>query len=195
LSFRALLSDEFPLNPVQLDQLESHYRLLDQWNRKINLTRIDRVEDAVYRHYCESIFLGLSLPAGSFTIADIGSGAGFPGIPIAVVRPECRITLIESDKRKAVFLSECSRDLNNIEVIADRVEMVRSRFEWVVSRAVRPTEVLGSGASDNFALLLTEKALRTLPQAMSVMKIPWSTNEVVAMFHVEHERARINPTR
>ena len=59
--------------------LEAHYELLMRWNRKLNLTSIRRLEEAVERHYCESVFPGAHLPAGALRIADIGSGAGFPG--------------------------------------------------------------------------------------------------------------------
>src|SRR6185369_11634689 len=63
-----------------------------RWNKMINLTRIERMEEVVDRHYAESLFLGSNLPAGPITIGDVGSGAGFPGLPIAVLRPESRIT-------------------------------------------------------------------------------------------------------
>ena len=124
------------LSPAQLDQLEQHYELMLRWNKAINLTRIDGVEEAVDRHYAESLFLGSKLPMGPLTIADVGSGDGFPGLPVAVLRPECKITLIESHKRKAVFLKEASRSCSNVTVIAQRAEEVTQVFDWVVSRAV-----------------------------------------------------------
>ena len=71
----------------QIDLLEAHYNLLTQWNARLNLTRIESVEDAVRLHYCESLFVGTRLPAGPLRIVDVGSGAGFPGIPIAILRP------------------------------------------------------------------------------------------------------------
>jgi len=67
---------------------------------------------------------------------DIGSGAGFPGFPVAVLRPECSVTLIESHQRKAVFLREASRNLLNVRVLARRAEDVNERFDWAISRAV-----------------------------------------------------------
>ena len=115
-----------------LPELEEHYRLLQIWNRKLNLTS----EDSLERHYGESIFLAEHLPAGSLRIADIGSGAGFPGFPIAVVRPECSVALIEAHQRKAVFLKEASRHQSNIRVLAKRAEEIDERFDWAVSRAV-----------------------------------------------------------
>jgi 16S rRNA (guanine527-N7)-methyltransferase len=87
--------DEYPA-------LRAHFELLQRWNKSLNLTRIDSVE----RNYGESLFLGRHLPPGPLRICDIGSGAGFPGFPVAVLRPDCEITLIEAHQRKAVFLKE-----------------------------------------------------------------------------------------
>ncbi|MGH9658601.1 MAG: 16S rRNA (guanine(527)-N(7))-methyltransferase RsmG [Bryobacteraceae bacterium] len=126
-----------PLSEVELDRLEAHYNLMVRWNRRLNLTRIIEPEEAARRHYAESIALARELPRGALRVADIGSGAGFPGIPIAVVRPECSVCLIESHKRKAVFLREATRDLPNVVVIAERAESVRATFDWVVSRGVK----------------------------------------------------------
>jgi 16S rRNA (guanine527-N7)-methyltransferase len=127
---------DFPLSAEQAAALEAHLELLLRWNQKLNLTAIRSREEAIERHYCESLFLGASLPAGPLTIADVGSGAGFPGFPVAVQRPDCRVTLIESHQRKAVFLREASRGLPNIRVLARRAEEVEERFDWVISRAV-----------------------------------------------------------
>src|SRR5579862_5168003 len=99
------------LSSDQLDQLERHYELMLRWNKIINLTRIVKEEDVVDLHYAESLFLGSLLPPGSLKIADLGSGAGFPGYPVAVLRRDCSVWLIESHQRKSVFLKEVSRSL------------------------------------------------------------------------------------
>ena len=78
------------LSQDQVRRLEAHYELLLRWNKVINLTSVHKPAEAVERHYCESLFLGAHLPPGAFSIADIGSGAGFPGIPVAVLRPSAR---------------------------------------------------------------------------------------------------------
>lgn len=116
--------------------MENHYQLLVRWNRVLNLTSVRSLEETVERHYCESLFLGVHLPPGSLRIVDIGSGAGFPGIPIAVLRPDCSVTLIEAHARKAVFLRESSRTLRNVRVLSQRAEAVEETFEVAVSRAV-----------------------------------------------------------
>ena len=118
----------FPEYPA----LEAHYLLLQRWNKALNLTRIDSID----RNYGESIFLARHLPAGPLNICDIGSGAGFPGFPVAAVRPECHVTLIESHQRKAVFLKEASRSQPNITVLAKRAEEVQATFDFAISRAV-----------------------------------------------------------
>src|ERR1019366_10599108 len=133
---RQRLARVVELSPGQVEALETHYQLLLRWNRTLNLTSIKRMDEAVERHYCESLFLGTHLPQGGLRIADIGSGAGFPGFPVAVLRPDCSVTLIESHQRKAVFLREASRTLPNVRVLAKRAEGVDERFDCVISRAV-----------------------------------------------------------
>ena len=127
---------DFPLSAEQESALEAHMEMLLRWNQKLNLTSIRNREETIERHYCESLFLGMHLPSGAWKIADIGSGAGFPGFPVAVLRPDCQVTLIESHQRKAVFLRESSRKQPNIRVLARRAEEVTDRFDRVISRAV-----------------------------------------------------------
>lgn len=138
--FAELLTEKLagivPLTPDQVSTLESHYQLLVRWNRVLNLTSVRSLEETVERHYCESLFLGAHLPPGRLRIADIGSGAGFPGIPVAVLRPDCSVTLVEAHARKAVFLRESSRTLRNIRVRSQRAEAVDETFDLAVSRAV-----------------------------------------------------------
>jgi 16S rRNA (guanine527-N7)-methyltransferase len=138
---RSRLDGICELSPVQLARLERHYEVLTRWNRILNLTSLRTVEESVERHYCESVFAGLQLPDCGISVADIGSGAGFPGIPIAILRPNCEMTLIESHQRKAAFLKESSRDLPNVRVLPQRAEDVHEDFDWVVSRAVKYTEI------------------------------------------------------
>jgi 16S rRNA (guanine527-N7)-methyltransferase len=133
---RQRLAGIVELSPGQVEALEAHYRLLLRWNRTLNLTSIRKIEEAVERHYCESLFLGTHLPQDLLRIADIGSGAGFPGFPVAVLRPDCSVTLIESHQRKAVFLREASRSLPNVRVLARRAEDMNEQFDCAISRAV-----------------------------------------------------------
>lgn len=183
--FKELLAAEFgacgSLSGAQLDQLKNHYAALTRWNERLNLTRICELGDAVRFHYCESLFLARSLPPGAQRIVDIGSGAGFPGIPVAVFRPDCEVTLVESHQRKAVFLREASRELPNVKVISKRAEDVRDRFDWLISRAVAPADVLRLSLAGDVALLIGEEDAASLTGQAT--PIPWGNQRV--LFHVE----------
>jgi len=140
--FSALLGRAFSLSPGVLSELYRHYELLVRWNKTLNLTSIAGLEEAVERHYCESLFLGGHFPEAPVSVLDVGSGAGFPGVPMAILRPDCRFTLAESHQRKAVFLREATRHLSNVCIAACRAEEVAGAFDWVVARAVRWPDVL-----------------------------------------------------
>lgn len=133
---RARIGGLVPLSDGQIGVLYGHYELLVRWNRVLNLTAIRDSQEAIDRHYYESLFLAAHLPEGSLRIADIGSGAGFPGLPVAVVRPDCNVTLVECHRRKAVFLKEASRQVGNVRVVAQRGEEIEGTFDRVISRAL-----------------------------------------------------------
>jgi len=120
-------------------QLEVFLVLLMHWNARINLTAVRDAETIVRRHFAESLFAAEHVPGGAATLLDFGSGAGFPGIPIAIARPEIAVTLAESQGKKAAFLREAVRTLDlRAEVWAGRVEqMPKERvFEAGTLRAV-----------------------------------------------------------
>jgi 16S rRNA G527 N7-methylase RsmG len=162
------------LSTLQVEQLEQHYELMLRWNKTINLTRIELVEEAVDRHYAESLFLGSSLPPGPLTIADVGSGGGFPGIPIGIVRPEVSVSLIESHQRKAVFLKEATRCLPNVRVISKRAEVVVQKFDWVISRAVSWRDLQRLDLSPKLALIGTDAPGVAVP-------LPWANDRRVIL--------------
>ena len=158
--FKSLLASEFSpygaLSLQQLTLLEEHYQLLLRWNQKINLTRITNLQDAVRYHYCESLYLAARLPEGPLRVVDIGSGGGFPGIPVAIYRAEFAVDLVESHQRKAVFLREAARGLTNVRVRAGRAEAVTDSYDWTISRAVLPKDVLKLNLSPHVAVLGVE---------------------------------------
>lgn len=141
---RARLGTLVSLTQEQVDILRVHFELLTRWNKSLNLTAIRSEEEAVERHYCESVFLALHLPPGPLRVGDIGSGGGFPGFPVGVVRPDCSVTLIESHQRKSVFLREATRQLKNFRVLAVRADSVEEEFDHVISRAVSYQDLLPS---------------------------------------------------
>ena len=144
------------------------------------------LEEAVVRHYCESLFLGVHLPCNTTTIVDVGSGAGFPGLPIAVLRSEAEVTLVESHQRKAVFLREAARGLSNVRVLASRAHAVTDRFDIVVSRAVRPMGVVGllPKLANRVALLVGEADADSLRNQRQLdwedpVRLPWGDRRVL----------------
>ncbi len=134
-----------PLSPGQLASVQAYLDLLRKWNAKINLTAIRDPEKAITRHFGESLFVGRQLfpdaPAVSHAI-DVGSGAGFPGLPIKIWNPSLRLTLIESNHRKATFLREVVRALalSDVEVTTSRAEDISAHAELVTFRAVENYE-------------------------------------------------------
>jgi 16S rRNA (guanine527-N7)-methyltransferase len=158
-----------PLSRSQLDQISTYIDLLRRWNARMNLTAIRNEEEIVTRHFGESLFLAghvlrddsaesdsePTLPGarsplrlgGAFRVADIGSGAGFPAIPLKIWSPEIELTLIESNHKKATFLREVSRALalRGVEVVTERAEALAAeplfpRTQLVTLRAVEHFE-------------------------------------------------------
>jgi 16S rRNA (guanine527-N7)-methyltransferase len=129
-----------PLSDGQLRLLDAYLDLLLRWNAKINLTAVRDAEQIVARHFGESLFAAETLLHGSTasSVIDLGSGAGFPGVPISIYAPDARVTLIESQNKKATFLKEAARTLPlpNITVFTGRAEAFASQANLVTMRAV-----------------------------------------------------------
>ena len=118
-------------------KLEAYLGLLVRWNARMNLTAVRDSAGILSRHFLESIACAHRLPAGVGTLLDFGSGAGFPGIPVALCRPEIAVTLAESQGKKAAFLQEAVRTLGiSVVVYSARAELLQKRFDYVTLRAV-----------------------------------------------------------
>lgn len=118
-------------------RFEQYLALYMKWNRRTNLSSIRDEEGVLRRHFAESIAAALTVPRGTRTLLDFGSGAGFPGLPIALCRPEIAVTLAESQSKKAGFLREVVRTLGlPVEVFGGRAETLSRRFDCVTLRAV-----------------------------------------------------------
>lgn len=128
------------LSPRQLDQTSTYINLLLKWNAKVNLTAVRRPEEIVTRHFGESFFAAAhALGSGSQeTVIDLGSGGGFPGLPLAMFAPAAQVTLIESNSKKAAFLNEAisALELKNAKVFNQRAESYPGRADLVTMRAV-----------------------------------------------------------
>lgn len=155
-------------------QLSLYLDLLLKWNARTNLTAIREPEEIVRRHFGESLFAAEHLGPCT-TLLDFGSGAGFPGLPIAILRPDIQITLAESQNKKATFLREVVRSLGlKAEVWAGRVEtMPESRqFDTVTLRAVdnmaAALAAAESRAARTLLLLTTSATPATLPPSFTI---------------------------
>jgi 16S rRNA (guanine527-N7)-methyltransferase len=134
---RALALD---LDEAQLARLVAHLDLLDEWSARMNLTAIRDRPSQLTRHLLDSLTVQPYLRGQR--IADVGSGAGFPGIPLAIVEPQRHFSLIESTGKKCRFLEHVRDELQlkNVEIVQARAENYRPevRFDTVVARAVGP---------------------------------------------------------
>jgi len=137
------------LNSRQVKQFELYYQELIEWNKKINLTAITDYSSVQVKHFLDSLTITLALPEEvaerpDFNIVDIGTGAGFPGVPLKILLPQPRLVLIEPTTKKTAFLHHIIRklELENVEVLNSRAEeaahlpLYREQFALVLSRAV-----------------------------------------------------------
>jgi 16S rRNA (guanine527-N7)-methyltransferase len=103
--FQVTVDDE------QVARIQQYIRILLHWNEKLNLTAIREPLEILYRHFCESMFAVGAIPVEKCRLADIGSGPGFPGLPMKILRPEIELFLVESNIKKGTFLAEVGREL------------------------------------------------------------------------------------
>ena len=127
-----------PLPEGAIDRLAQYLRLLEKWNRVHNLTAIREPEQMVTLHVLDSLSI-LPYVASARSLVDVGTGAGLPGIPLALARPDLSVTLLDSSHKKATFLEQARLELKleNIAVACERVERwhPQAKFDAVVSRA------------------------------------------------------------
>ena len=170
------------LDPLGLEvasRFESYLELLLKWNARLNLTAIRDPEEILERHFVECIFAACQLPTGIRTLLDFGSGGGFPGVPIALCRPEIQVTLGESQSKKAAFLREIVRTLavSNAEVYNGRVEALSQTFDAVTLRAVDKMHEACRAAVDlapggHLVLFLTEETAQSVFSELN--RIAWA---------------------
>ena len=135
------------LRPQQLEQFVIYYRELVDWNQRVNLTAITDYEDVQVKHFLDSLSVALALKqpiGGGFRVIDVGTGAGLPGVPLKILWPDIKLTLLEATAKKAEFLRHLKHrlGLDNVEIVVGRAEDIaheaghREKFELVLSRAV-----------------------------------------------------------
>ena len=138
---RALGEFQIAVSDLQVLQIQQYTRILLAWNEKINLTSIRDPLEILNRHFCECMYAASTAPVEHGRLADVGSGAGFPGLPLKIIRPELQVFLIESNVKKATFLAEVIRDLGlaGARVLVSRYEELAEEvapLDFVCSRAL-----------------------------------------------------------
>jgi 16S rRNA (guanine527-N7)-methyltransferase len=183
------------LQTSQYKQLSNYLSLILRWNARTNLTSVRGPEAILSRHFVESIACAQALPGGIATLLDFGSGAGFPGIPIAICRPDLAVTLAESQGKKAAFLQEAIRVTGiTAKVHAARAETLTTQFDCVTLRAVdhmdRAVQAAAHLISPNgwLALLTTKSDLPSLQTAAGpaflwseLISLPGSESRILAL--------------
>ncbi|MED1748611.1 16S rRNA (guanine(527)-N(7))-methyltransferase RsmG [Bacillus zhangzhouensis] len=150
--FKAALEEKgITLSPVQLEQFETYFRMLVEWNEKMNLTSITEKEEVYLKHFYDSISAAFFINFHNVTtICDIGAGAGFPSIPLKICFPHLHVTIVDSLQKRITFLDELAKGLNLQETTFyhDRAETFgqrkekRESYDLVTARAVARLSVL-----------------------------------------------------
>lgn len=133
------------LTEEKLEKLNKFYNLLIEWNKKINLTRIEKEDEVYLKHFYDSLTIAKVVDLSEIkALCDIGTGAGFPGIVLKIFYPNLKITLIDSLQKRVNYLNEIIKDLglDNIEAIHVRGEDYKGQYDVVTSRAVANIEKL-----------------------------------------------------
>src|SRR2546422_9052482 len=138
---RAAHEFQLTLNEQQVLKIQQYTKILWAWNEKVNLTAIRDPLEILYRHFCESMFGARHLPVENCRLADVGSGGGFPGLPLKILRPDLQVFLVESNIKKVTFLAEVIRELEltSAQVLARRYEELGEEvapLDYVCSRAL-----------------------------------------------------------
>ena len=136
-----VIKEHFSLTPLQVQQFAALGALYREWNAKINVISRKDIDNLYPHHIIHSLAIAkvLNFQPGT-TLLDVGTGGGFPGIPMAILFPECQFTLIDSIGKKIKVATGIAKaiGLTNVTCIQERVEMEKGKFDFVISRAVMP---------------------------------------------------------
>ena len=170
---RALSEFQLTADDMQVSQIQQYMKLLLAWNDKVNLTAIRDPLEILYRHFCESMYAAMAVPFQKGRLADIGSGGGFPGLPLKILLPELQVFLVESSVKKATFLAEVVRDLQltNTRVLVSRYEELNEE--------VAPLDIVCSRALGEFPPFLEWAASERVGAQQAVLWIGGKDREQV----------------
>lgn len=136
------------LTPQQVNQFKQYFKILVEWNEKMNLTAITQKEDVYLKHFYDSLTISFDYDFNNQTLCDIGAGAGFPSIPLKIVYPDLKITIVDSLTKRITFLNYLTQvlKLNNVTAVSARAEDYaighRETFDIVTARAVARLNIL-----------------------------------------------------
>ena len=184
------LQDYFSLTNEQVAKFEKYRDLLIEWNEKFNLTAITDPDEIEEKHFIDSLLPLNYVDFSKGRLLDVGSGAGFPGIPIAIVFPKLKVTLLESNGKKVSFMNEVISQLGleNVKAVYGRVENLKERdyYDFVTARAVKQLNILAEltlpfvrthgllvaykGSNAEEELELAKSALRKLNSSVKFIK-------------------------
>ncbi len=163
------ISDYFTLTETQAQQFAALEVLYPEWNSKINLISRKDIENLVEHHLLHSLGIAkfIQFQPGT-SILDVGTGGGFPGIPLAIMYPECQFTLIDSIGKKIRVAEDIAKQigLTNVECIQERAEEEKRQFDFIVSRAVMPLPDLVKLVRKN----IHHKHKNAMPNGLIVLK-------------------------
>lgn len=137
------------IESAQADQFQHYFELLTEWNQKMNLTAITEPQEVVVKHFVDSLLLLSYVPKESANLIDVGTGAGFPGIPLKIMRPDLSLTLMDSLNKRLTFLQEVTGQLGfDAEIVhlraeeGGRIPQYRQKYAIATARAVASLRVL-----------------------------------------------------
>lgn len=145
---QALKDKGIELSEKQLHQFELYYQTLVEWNEKMNLTAITKKEDVYLKHFYDSLTISFDHEFHNQTLCDIGAGAGFPSIPLKIVYPDLKVTIVDSLTKRITFLKHLTQvlELDHVEALSTRAEDYakdhRESFDIVTARAVARLNIL-----------------------------------------------------
>lgn len=163
------VKEKFSLTALQLQQFSQLGELYRDWNSKINVISRKDIDNLYPHHILHSLAIAkvLNFQPGT-TLLDVGTGGGFPGIPLAILFPECQFTLIDSIGKKVRVASEVAKaiGLSNVRCIQERAEEEKGQFDFVISRAVMPLPDLVKLVRKN----VSKKHQNAMPNGLMVLK-------------------------